>query len=247
MFRCSVLGKFLRPLQNFVQPARFETPEHPNTFLMPNFTTQIEHFEAHLGTERGLAENTVLGNNMIRRLTHQDRAALQTIRQRMMDEASALWFALDDSWSKVSDEDLDAVPGSNADTKEQMLFGVFDAGDALSAVAGLRRERRQSVKHKASLWGIYVIPERRRQGIGGRLVAALIQNAKTMPGLEMVRLAVAADNAQAVSLLRQQGFQTYAVQPRAYLLDGKRYDQAFLSLFLRDEEPIFAENHKEAA
>lgn len=28
---------------------------------MSNFTTQIEHFEAYLRTERGLAENTTLG------------------------------------------------------------------------------------------------------------------------------------------------------------------------------------------
>ena len=184
---------------------------------------------------------------IIRRLTSNDRAALQTLRQRMGTEASALWFALDDVWSKMSEDALDAILNADINAQGQRLFGAFDAdGGELLAVAGLRREPRESVKHKASLWGLYTIPERRRQGIGGRLVAALLRDAETMPGLEMIRLAISADNAQAIRLLRQQGFQEYAAQPRAYCLDGRYYDQAFLCLFLKAGEPASAEKQREA-
>lgn len=55
------------------------------------------------------------------------------------------------------------------------------AGDAIQGVAGLSFERREKVRHKATLFGMYVHPEQRGQGLGRQLVDAVLTHARACP------------------------------------------------------------------
>jgi len=102
-------------------------------------------------------------------------------------------------------------------TPLQRIFGIFD-DTQLIAMAGLRREPIAVVHDKASLWGVYVAPQMRGQGLGRQLVQAAIEHACAIPELATVRLAVAPDNAAALTLYLDCGFVLSGDAPQGALL-----------------------------
>ncbi|WNQ45558.1 GNAT family N-acetyltransferase [Bordetella pertussis] len=68
-------------------------------------------------------------------------------------------------------------------------------------------------RHKAEIWGIYVVPAQRRGGLARQLTEALLARAARMTGVRHVLLSVGADNGAAHSAVRQPGLRR--VWPRA--------------------------------
>ena len=84
--------------------------------------------------------------------------------------------------------------------------------------------------HVADILTIAVAPAFQRQGIGGRLLAAALTDAATF-GAGRVFLDVAADNAAAQALYRQQKFEPVGVRKNYYRrADGSRADALVLLL-----------------
>ncbi|OBV39869.1 GNAT family N-acetyltransferase [Janthinobacterium psychrotolerans] len=102
-------------------------------------------------------------------------------------------------------------------TRFQIIFGIFD-DTQLIAMAGLRRETIAVVHDKASLWGVYVAPQARGHGLGRQLVQAAVEHAGTIAELATVRLAVAHDNAAALTLYLSCGFVLDGAAPQAAML-----------------------------
>lgn len=90
-------------------------------------------------------------------------------------------------------------------TPLQRIFGVFN-DTQLIAMAGLRREPIAVVHDKATVWGVYVAPQARGQGLGRQLMQAITAHACSIPELVRLRLAVAHDNQAALSLYLGCGF-----------------------------------------
>jgi GNAT superfamily N-acetyltransferase len=55
-------------------------------------------------------------------------------------------------------------------TASQVAFGAF-IDTKLVGIAGLRREVLEPVRHKAMLWGVFVSPDWRREGLARRLLS----------------------------------------------------------------------------
>lgn len=89
------------------------------------------------------------------------------------------------------------------------------AGDAIQGVAGLSFERREKVRHKATLFGMYVRPDARSQGLGRQLVDAVLTHARTCPHIALVQLTVSEGNAGAIALYRAAGFEAWGSEPLA--------------------------------
>lgn len=171
---------------------------------------------------------------MIRRLTIEDSAALDILRQSFQATPG-------DAWPDRTDAQWEAILRASEEGTGQFLLGLFseetliDSTTPLIGIVGLRREARLTVHHKASLWGLYIAPQARRKGIGTQLVEALLQEAQAMPGLEMIRLVVPTGNSPAITLFQKQGFQVYAVEPQARFRNGAYHEEAFLYRFLAHE------------
>ncbi len=101
---------------------------------------------------------------------------------------------------------------------EAQVFGAIDAG-GIAGVAGLRFETQEKIRHKATLFGMYVPAPRRGQGIGRRLVMHLLDRAAECPGLRLVQLTVTEGNHAAESLYRGCGFVRFGVEPLAMAVD----------------------------
>lgn len=154
----------------------------------------------------------------VRRLTPADAAAYRALMLRGYAESPHAFTAtvrerepvLLDWWiERVSDRP----------EADHLVIGALD-GNALVGVAGLRFERRERTRHKSHLYGMYVAPEARGQGLGRQLVEAVVAQARETPGVCVVHLTVREPNAPARRLYEACGFETFGVEPMALRLDS---------------------------
>lgn len=104
------------------------------------------------------------------------------------------------------------------DAVEQVL-GAFREGQ-LAGVAGLSVGQREKIRHKATLFGMYVPARFRQHGMGRQLVQAVLGSARVRPGIRLVQLSVTAGNVRAQALYESCGFVPYGVEPYAVAVDG---------------------------
>ena len=105
-------------------------------------------------------------------------------------------------------------------------------GDELIGMVGFRRERRERVRHKGGIWGMYITAEAQGQGLGRELMREAIAIASAMPGLEQINLGVISGNESARGLYLSLGFESYGLERRAIVIDGEYHDDEVMQLFL---------------
>lgn len=108
---------------------------------------------------------------------------------------------------------------SQAPDPTERVFGAFSAGQLVGA-AGLRRQRRERMRHKTSLFGLYVEPAYRGRGVGRALVEAVLTHAAALPGTRIVQLTVVEANDAARRLYAACGFEVFGTEPFAIEADG---------------------------
>jgi RimJ/RimL family protein N-acetyltransferase len=104
---------------------------------------------------------------------------------------------------------------------KDVVFGAFHDG-RIAGVVGLSFERREKVRHRATLFGMYVRPPLRGQGLGRQLVLAALNHASERPGVNVVQLTVTEGNGPAVTLYESCGFLRFGVEPLA-VAAGSQY------------------------
>ena len=166
----------------------------------------------------------------IEELGAADAVDFWALRLRALrEEPEAFGSSYDEQWGRpVADVARDLAAGDGT-------FGTFVLGafaPRLVAMAGLRREPRRKRRHRAGLWGMYVSPEVRGQGIGRALVVEIVRRARAVEGLEQIILTVMAQNQGAVALYRALGFEVYGHAPRAMLLGDRAFDEELMRLEL---------------
>ncbi|HTF33466.1 MAG TPA: GNAT family N-acetyltransferase [Myxococcota bacterium] len=99
-----------------------------------------------------------------------------------------------------------------------MVLGAL--ADDLVGMVGLVREEPAKLRHKARIWGFYVEPNFRGQGIGQRLLAEATRAARQMRGVEQLTLRVAVLNEAAIHLYGRLGFRIFGREPKALKADS---------------------------
>ena len=113
--------------------------------------------------------------------------------------------------------------------KPGAMFGAFVAGAgglaSLVGTAGCYVENGIKTAHKLQLVGMYVRPDFRQRGIGGRLVERVLRHAREIGGIAVVQLGVACDNHPARALYERLGFKVYGIERKALKIDGRFLDE----------------------
>ena len=91
--------------------------------------------------------------------------------------------------------------------KGDFVLGYFDHG-ILLGVAGYYREANEKLSHKGNIWGVYVTPSYRGQGVSTLLLAKAIEIIRVRTGIKQLQLAVATSNAPAVKLYESFGLRS---------------------------------------
>jgi ribosomal protein S18 acetylase RimI-like enzyme len=176
----------------------------------------------------------VSGEPEIRLLNPDDaREWWRLRRESLQNDPEAFGSSVEDHQS-LKAEDVRQRLSSNP--TEFFIVGAFDgqssdhhrsddhsSGDQrLVGMSGFFREPGAKSRHKASVWGVYVTPAWRGQGVGRRLLESLLERAAGMAGLEQVLISVTATQMAASALYRALGFEPFGREPRA-LKVGERY------------------------
>jgi ribosomal protein S18 acetylase RimI-like enzyme len=119
--------------------------------------------------------------------------------------------------------------GENSD---DFVIGAFSATDKLLGCTGFERETRTKQRHKGKVIGMYVIPDARGTGLGRKILAALLLEAKQLDGLEQIILSVTHSNEGARLLYISMGFVTFGIEHNAIKVGQNYYDKEFMALNL---------------
>ena len=91
---------------------------------------------------------------------------------------------------------------------DNFVLGGFLTDGRLAGTAGLMVPAGRKLRHRGTLWGVYVRPEARGLGMAKGLVAGVVARARTQ--VEVITLGVGAYNAPALKVYESQGFTEYA-------------------------------------
>lgn len=116
--------------------------------------------------------------------------------------------------------------------EENFMLGAFNENKDMVGVVGFRRERRQKLRHKANIWGMYVVPELRQTGIGKLLLSELLNKSKFLDDLEQINLGVVSSNVNAKALYDSLGFKIYGVEKNALKIGEQYFDDDLMVLFI---------------
>ena len=168
---------------------------------------------------------------MIRQLETADSKQYYKIRLLGLELHPEAFGTGAEDWSKVTDEQIISLLQSS--NRDDFILGNFENGE-LVGVIGLKREKKNSVKHKGTVWGLIVLPEFRNKGLGAKLVTALIEKASAHEELKFIRAVVTNTPANSIDIFVSQGFGKYGVEPRGIKKGNDFFDQTYLGLKLRD-------------
>jgi ribosomal protein S18 acetylase RimI-like enzyme len=165
----------------------------------------------------------------VRPLTASDAAAFQELRLRALQDCPE---AFSSSYAEERGLALEEIATRLVPNEGRRVFGAFLERE-LVGVLGFQRETMRKLAHKAFIWGMYVAPAHRRNGVGRQLLAAALELAQSLPALRQVKVSVNSSNAAAVALYERVGFRGYGVEPNALLVNGELYDETQMVCHIR--------------
>jgi RimJ/RimL family protein N-acetyltransferase len=164
----------------------------------------------------------------IRVLVPDNAQVFQDLRLEGLQTSPTAFSA---SYAEEADRPIEAV-AQRLRAEGSTVFGAFTEDGQLVGVTTLHREPRMKSHHKAFIFGMYVAPEYRGQGIGRALLEAAVSRARQLPGLRQLTLTVVASNQAAYSLYKSCGFETFGLEREAMEIDGNYLDLAYMALQL---------------
>jgi ribosomal protein S18 acetylase RimI-like enzyme len=127
---------------------------------------------------------------------------------------------------------LRAVPEGN------FVVGAFEGGQMVGQ-AGFFRHDGRKVRHKGSIWGVYVTAAARGQGVAKAMLTQMLDRVRGYPGLEQVSLSVSVSQEAARRLYRALGFEVYGYERHALKVGEAYVDEEHMVLWW--QEPPAAE------
>lgn len=164
----------------------------------------------------------------IQTLVPADAEAYQHLRLRALcAHPEAFGSAYEDEAALA----LEKVAERLLSAPERFTLGAWQEG-SLVGMAGFSRNLGRKTRHRGMVWGMYVAPEARGQGVGAALLAEILQRVKQLDGLEEILLAVTVGNPAARKIYLQAGFEPSHVEKRYIKIDNTYYDIEWMTLLL---------------
>jgi ribosomal protein S18 acetylase RimI-like enzyme len=130
---------------------------------------------------------------------------------------------------EVDRERLAACEGRN----DRFVLCAFDGEDPVGMAGGLRVAAHHAKgRHRALIWGVYVAPEARGQGLGKRLMEEAVGILREADGIAVIQLGVGTYNTHARAVYASVGFETYGIEKRSIRLGDRWIDEELMALYL---------------
>ncbi|GAB4318760.1 MAG: GNAT family N-acetyltransferase [Candidatus Zixiibacteriota bacterium] len=167
----------------------------------------------------------------IRVLTRDDAPAFREFRLEGLRNHPEAFGESAEEFAALSTEEIAGRIPADGNLREGFILGAYDE-ERLVGVTCLWRSKRMKSRHHATLWGMHVAASVRRQGIGEMLVRDLLARARTIEGLELVKLTAATANERAWKLYEKCGFTVFGIEPKALRINGVDYEQLHMMIDL---------------
>jgi histidine triad (HIT) family protein len=166
---------------------------------------------------------------LIRPLEATDAQAYHPLRERALREHPEAFGRTDGEIDPV--EAWGRRLAAHRDSNLEVIIGAF-RHDRLIGTVGCYREPWRKLRHIGHIWGLYVAPEHRRDGVARRLMLAVVDHVRGWADLDAVTLDVTTVNISARALYRTLGFRTVGIKPRSLKHAGRYYDEEQMMLDL---------------
>ncbi len=167
----------------------------------------------------------------IRRLEPADTESWLNLRiESLVDSPSAFMASPETELSEGIETCRERIANGG---DKNVIFGCF-FGTEIVATVGLYQESALKAKHKGTIWGMYVKPEFRGKKVGRELLQMAIEHATDKLKLTKIDLSVEASREAAKRLYSSLGFKTWGFEKSAICVDGKFFDEEYMSLFLSE-------------
>jgi RimJ/RimL family protein N-acetyltransferase len=163
-------------------------------------------------------------SHLIRPFEAADAEACRRLRLDALRQAPEAFGA---SHAEEMARPLSAFSERIAPAAPSLVFGALH-GTALIGMAGFLASASEKSCHRGALWGVYVAPDARGQGLATALVKAVIAHASQH--VIVLQARVVTTNAAAQRLYERLGFRAYGVEAKALRVDGAFFDEALLAL-----------------
>lgn len=160
---------------------------------------------------------------LIRPLTAADVHPYKSLRDEALDCAPESFSS--DHAASVNRPASAYAPRFGAPASGHFFLGAFAPDGPLLGCIGSERELLPQQRHSARVVSMMVAPAAQRRGIGQQLLAACIEQAAQVAGLEQLTLSVTASNHHVVRLYERADFRAWGLLPRAIVVRGVGYDQ----------------------
>jgi ribosomal protein S18 acetylase RimI-like enzyme len=165
----------------------------------------------------------------IRVLTASDASEYWKIRLEALECDPEAFGSSPEEHRALTDDEVAAR--ISCDLANKFVLGAF-SGERLLGTAGFFRDKGLKARHKGHIWGVYVTREERNQGLGRKMLQAVLEQAARIDGVEQIMLSVVTEQNAAVSLYRSLGFESYGCECRALKIGGRYVDEENMVLYL---------------
>jgi ribosomal protein S18 acetylase RimI-like enzyme len=169
---------------------------------------------------------------LIRMLSESDAREAYELRLRALQESPE---AFGSTYAETVRRGIDSYRQRLSQPyTETFTLGAYSS-DTLVGIVAFFRETGEKDRHKGYIVSMYVEPDSRGQGIGRALVSEAIAQARQVPDVVQLHLAVVTTNVAARQLYRSLGFAVYGLEPRALKLGTDQYWDEELMILRLDE------------
>lgn len=163
----------------------------------------------------------------IRMLNKSDALVYQEVRLNALKNNPE---AFSSTYEREVEFSLGTIEERLEPVKDKFVIGAFDHNGLLVGIITFMRENGLKTSHKGNIFGMYVAPETRGQGLGKLLMVELIKKAKDCDGLEQINLTVISENNSTKKLYKSLGFEVYGVEKNGLKFNGQYFDEDLMVL-----------------
>ncbi|WP_433752096.1 N-acetyltransferase family protein [Paenibacillus amylolyticus] len=118
---------------------------------------------------------------------------------------------------------------------DDYILGAYTTEGALAGMMGFKREYGLKLRHKGMIWGVYVTPQYRGNGLASRLLQEVLDRGRHLEGIKQINLSVVTTNESARRLYERYGFEVYGIERNALEVNGQGYDEAHMNYFYTEQ------------